>query len=66
MPRGLLPRFIAACVGCVLVPVILRIVNISPDGAAVVELLYLLAVSVYLGQFLLRRMDEIPIRPERD
>jgi hypothetical protein len=66
MPNGFWARFAVICAGCVLVPVLLRLVDVSRDGRGLVELLYLFAVMGYLLYFFLKHEDEIPTRSERD
>ncbi len=66
MPKGFLVRFLAVCVGCVLVPALLSIVDLSSEGAGAVELVYLFASMGYLLYFLLKHEDEIPTRSGRD
>jgi uncharacterized membrane protein YfcA len=66
MPKGLLVRFLAVCGGCVLVPALLSLIDISSEGAGAVELFYLFASMGYLLYFLLKHEDEIPTRSGRD
>lgn len=65
MPKGFITRFIAFLAGMVLMSVLVRIANLSPDGGGVVELLCLLGGAVYLANFLLDHEDEIPRRSDQ-
>jgi uncharacterized membrane protein YfcA len=66
MPKGFLTRFFAVCVGCVLVPALLSIVDLPSESAGAVELVYLFVSMGYLLYFLLKHEDEIPTRANRD
>lgn len=65
MPKGFPVRFFAFCAGCVLVPVLLSVVDLSSEGAGAVELSYLFTSMGYLLYFLLKHEDEIPTRSDR-
>lgn len=65
MPKGLLARFLAVCGGCVLVPALLSLIDISSEGAGAVELFYLFASMGYLFYFILKHEDEIPTRSDQ-